>query len=95
MGTFLLSIDESASASPTARSSLQFGSVLNWMALVVGTTPTDIMRRLGDNGCKWKRHPASRMLYGADLLEAGWNPSVRYARCQTGFITFVITTRLN
>jgi hypothetical protein len=27
---------------------------------------------LGDGGCTWKRLPSSRMLYGADLLAAGW-----------------------
>ena len=29
--------------------------------------------QLGDNGCTWKRHPQSRMLYGGDLLANGWN----------------------
>ena len=30
---------------------------------------------LGHAGCKWKRLPRSRMLYGADLLSAGYNTS--------------------
>lgn len=29
------------------------------------------------DGCTWKRLAGSRMLYGADLLAAGWNASVR------------------
>lgn len=29
--------------------------------------------RIGDGGCTWKRLPMSRMLYGHDLLDAGWN----------------------
>lgn len=28
---------------------------------------------LGTNGCTWRRHPHSRMLYGADLVAAGWD----------------------
>jgi len=28
---------------------------------------------LGENGCTWRRLPAARMLYGADLLAAGWD----------------------
>ena len=30
---------------------------------------------LGDENCKWKRLPRSRMLYGADLLASGYNTS--------------------
>ena len=29
--------------------------------------------RVGDGGCTWKRLPTSRMLYGHDLLDAGWS----------------------
>jgi len=29
--------------------------------------------KLGENGCTWKRLPTSRMLYGHDLLDAGWS----------------------
>lgn len=29
--------------------------------------------KLGDGGCTWKRLPTSRMLYGQDLLDAGWS----------------------
>ena len=32
---------------------------------------------LGDDGCTWKRLPGSRMLYGGDLLAAGWNTTVK------------------
>ena len=28
---------------------------------------------LGTAGCTWRRLPAARMLYGTDLLVAGWN----------------------
>lgn len=28
---------------------------------------------LGDDGCTWRRLPTSRMVYGPDLLAAGWN----------------------
>jgi hypothetical protein len=31
--------------------------------------------KLGDGGCLWKRMPTSRVLYGNDLLEAGWDSS--------------------
>ena len=34
-------------------------------------------QQLGDDGCTWKRLPGSRMLYGADLLAAGWNASLQ------------------
>jgi hypothetical protein len=27
----------------------------------------------GDNGCTWKRSPASRVMYGPDLFAAGWD----------------------
>ena len=30
---------------------------------------------LGDGGCVWKRLPRARVLYGADLLAAGYNTS--------------------
>lgn len=30
---------------------------------------------LGEGGCTWKILPSSRMLYGADLLAAGWDTS--------------------
>ena len=32
-------------------------------------------QNLGENGCTWKRLPASRMLYGSDLLAHHWNTS--------------------
>lgn len=30
---------------------------------------------VGDGGCTWKRQPRSRILWGVDLLAAGWNAS--------------------
>jgi hypothetical protein len=30
---------------------------------------------LGDGGCVWKRLPRARMMYGADLIAAGFNVS--------------------
>ena len=38
---------------------------------------TTLRLHRGAGGCTWKRLPGSRMLYGADLLAAGWNASVR------------------
>lgn len=32
---------------------------------------------LGERGCTWKRLPAARVLFGADLLAAGWNASLQ------------------
>mmetsp|Transcript_1726 Transcript_1726/g.2210 ORF Transcript_1726/g.2210 Transcript_1726/m.2210 type:complete len:220 (-) Transcript_1726:201-860(-) len=29
--------------------------------------------KIGDNGCTWKRLSRSRMVYGKDLINAGWN----------------------
>lgn len=28
---------------------------------------------IGTNGCTWRRHPMARMIYGANLLDAGWD----------------------
>ena len=39
---------------------------------------------LGEGGCKWKRHPRSRMLYGDDLLAAGYNTSDAFTRMPPG-----------
>jgi hypothetical protein len=30
-------------------------------------------QKLGDGGCTWKPMPSSRLLYGSDLLAAGWD----------------------
>ena len=30
-------------------------------------------QQLGDGGCTWKRMPTARILYGQDLLDAGWS----------------------
>ena len=30
---------------------------------------------VGERGCTWKRQPRSRILWGVDLLAAGWNAS--------------------
>ncbi len=31
---------------------------------------------LGTNGCTWRRLPTVRMIYGEDLLAAGWDRAV-------------------
>lgn len=35
--------------------------------------PDDGVTPVGSNGCTWRRDPRAYMLYGKDLLAAGWN----------------------
>ena len=34
---------------------------------------------VGDNGCTWKRHARAEAIFGAQLMSAGWNNTVRTA----------------
>lgn len=39
---------------------------------------------LSEAGCKWKRLPRSRVLYGADLIAAGYNSSQAFNEMDEG-----------